>query len=166
MSVKEYIFKRILPRPRDLIFFFKQAQNNAALKGHKAIEVADIKAAYEEYSSWVFSTMLVENGITIEQMRSFLYELVGLPSILDRETIYVCMINAGIMKDSEEYLDYFIDHLASLSIIGREVEEDNFSYEYDFDSKDRIKILAKRLGTNRFKIHNALVPYLSCKVSS
>lgn len=163
-NVKNYILDRIIPRPRDIIFFFKKAQESAVLKGHNIIEEADLNSAYKEYSSWFFLSLLVEGEVATEKLREFLYQLFGRPNILDKETIYIYMAEAGIKNDSEEYLKVFIEQLSGLSILGREVKKDDFRFEYDFDSKDKIRIMADRLGNSRFKIHNALVPYLECEL--
>ncbi|PSB40988.1 hypothetical protein C7B77_27790 [Chamaesiphon polymorphus CCALA 037] len=69
-------------------------------------------------------------------------------------------MSAANLPDSEEHLDYLIEHLSSLSLLGKEVKENMFEFEYAFDSKDIINVKAKRLGSDRYKIHNALVPLL------
>ena len=86
VCVKNYIFEKLIPRPRDIIYFFKNAHENAIARGHTIIEEEDLKLAYKNYSSWVFTSMMVENGITIDQLQEFLYQLVGCSQIIDQET--------------------------------------------------------------------------------
>lgn len=124
------------------------------------IEEEDVKLAYENYSSWVFTSMMVENGITIDQLKEFLYQLVECPQVVDRDTLYVAMCDAKL-SESEEFLDYLIEHLSSLSILGKEVRENQFEFEYAFDSKDLINARSKKLNSKRYKVHNALVPLLN-----
>lgn len=167
--VRDYIYNRILPRPRDLIFFFNEAKNLAARRGHNLIEAEDIRSVYyDRYSSWLFSSIVAEGELAIGKMREFMYELVGIVNVIDKKILYSVSTSAGVSFNnepiSEGNIDTFIDYLTSISLIGREVEEGVFEYEYDFDSKDRIKAMAKRLGTNRLRIHNAFVPYLRCKI--
>jgi energy-coupling factor transporter ATP-binding protein EcfA2 len=155
--IKSYIFDRIIPRPRDIIFFFKNARDNAITRGHTTIEKSDIEQAYKDYSSWFFGSVLVENGITINQMKDFLYELFGLSTILSTDDLLNCLIKSRI---NDVDIDYFIDRLVSLSILGREIRDNEFFFDNDFDSIEKTKVLASKLNSNRFKIHSALTSYL------
>ncbi|BAS60082.1 hypothetical protein NIES2135_67240 (plasmid) [Leptolyngbya boryana NIES-2135] len=158
-STKDYIYERIIPRPRDIIYFFKNAHENAISRGHSIITEEDLKLAYNNYSSWVFTSMMVENGVNIAQLKEFLYHLVGQHQIVDKTTLFAAMCDANL-PDSEEFLDNLIEHLATLSIVGKEVAENQFEFEYAFDSKDLINAKSRRVNSNRYKIHNALVPLL------
>lgn len=159
VPVKEYIYEKLIPRPRDIIYFFRNAHENAVSRGHSVIEEEDVKTAYKNYSSWFFTSMMVENGITITQLKEFLYQLVECPQIVEKQALRLAM-SAANLPHSEEKLDYLIEHLSSLSLLGKEVKENIFEFEYAFDSKDIINVKAKRLGSDRYKIHNALVPLL------
>lgn len=160
VPVKDYIYEKLIPRPRDIIYFIKNAHENAISRGHRIIEEQDLKLAYSNYSSWVVTSMMVENGITLDKLKDFLYGLVGEPQVVDRETLYVTMSDIDFSQ-SEENLDKLIEHLSTLSIIGKEIYKDNFEFEYAFDSKDIINAKSRKLGSNRYKLHNALVPYLN-----
>ena len=160
MPVKDYVYSKIIPRPRDIIYFFKDAHTNAVSRGHSIIDEDDIISAYENYSSWVFTSMMVENGITINQLKDFLYQLVGHSYIVDRETLRTSM-NEANLSDSEESINSLIEHLSTLSILGKETNTDKFEFEYDFNSKDLINAKSKKLKSNRYRIHNALAPYLA-----
>jgi len=162
-NVKEYIIANVFPRPRDIIYFFNSAKNISVLRGHTKINEDDLIKAYEEYSNWVFKSILVENGITIKQMRGFMYKLMGENSIIKSQKLIDFAKEADIVfSDTIESIK-FIDHLVSLSIIGREVKNSKYTFEYDFESNEKVKALADKLGTNNFKIHNALASYLECE---
>ncbi len=163
VDVKDYIMSCIFPRPRDIIYFFKQAKDTAVSRGHKKIEEADLKTAYKEYSAWVFLSIIVENGITIKQMENFMFELMGNQSIINKDEIKEKMAIASIDCSSEELVEKFIDHLVGLTIIGREILKDEFEFDYDVDSSKKIKVLSNKFNSNRFKIHKALAPYLECR---
>lgn len=162
VDVKTYIYKNIIPRPRDILFFFTKIKEIAILRGHSAFEEDDIKDAYQEYSEWVFSSILVENGITIKQMEDFMYELVGENAILNRDKIILKANKANITFSDEQSEDKFIDHLVALSILGRETQSDHYTFGYDLENDRKSKVLAKKLGSSNFRIHNALVPALDC----
>ena len=61
------------------------------------------------------------------------------------------------LSESEDKLNYLIEHLSTLSILGKEVSENQFEFEYAFDRKDFINAKSKKLNSNRYKIHNALI---------
>ncbi|MBI3517972.1 MAG: hypothetical protein HY062_01260, partial [Bacteroidetes bacterium] len=158
-DVKDYIINVIIPRPRDIINFIKMAKDIAVSRGHEKIEEIDIKTAYKEYSVWVFTSFIVENGITVKQMEDFMYELLGSTTIITKEEIAEKMQKVAI---DVSIIDKFIDHLVDLTIVGRETKTDHFEYEYDMDTSKKLKILGEKLSSNRYRIHNALVPYLEC----
>lgn len=162
IELKEWIITKIIPRPRDVIYLFNVAKNFAVSRGHTKILENDIISAYEDYSNWIFKSVLVENGITIKQMENFMYNLMGENVYLKKEEIESFMQKSNIDNTNVEK---FIDHLVSLSILGREIKPNQFEYEFEFDSDIKIKVLSEKLNTNRFKIHDAFIPYLDCIVN-
>lgn len=156
--IKDYIQEKVLPRPRDIIYFFKVAKDVAVSRGHTQIQEKDVMQAYSEYSNWVFKSILVENGITINEMSDFMYKLMGCNIVLSKSELINYAKEVGIKLNENE----FIDHLVSLSILGREVDKNKFLYEYEFDLAEKIKALALKYNSDRFQIHNAFVPYLEC----
>ena len=163
VDVKTFIYDNILPRPRDILFFFTKIKEIAILRGHKRFEQEDVKDAYKEYSEWVFSSILVENGITIKQMEDFMYELVGEKAILDKNDLLLKAEDSNIKFKDDQSKEKFLDHLVSLSIIGREVRKDQYAFAYDLENDRKSKVLSRKLGTNRFRLHNALISALECK---
>jgi hypothetical protein len=93
-------------------------------------------------------------------MEDFLYQFVGYSQIIYENDIVDNMIKSNIELD----IDYFINHLVSLSIIGREIHADKFAFDYDFDNVMINKALAKKMNIYRYKIHNAFANYLECEM--
>lgn len=162
-SVKSFIFSRVFPRPRDLLIFISKAKDTAVARGHARIEEADLLEAHEQYSKWVLSSLFVENGVTQEQMEDFIYQLAGNTQIVSKDSIIIAMQLASIDSSLDEKVDYFIDHLVALSILAREISTDKFIFEYDLNVSKRNKIFASKTPSQRFKIHNALLPVLELR---
>jgi energy-coupling factor transporter ATP-binding protein EcfA2 len=160
IPVQSFIYDKIIPRPRDLIFFFREAREAAIQRGHIIIDSDDVIKAYDKYSAWVFTSVIVENGITIEQMENFLYQFVGFSQVINENDIVENMIKSNIELD----IDYFINHLVSLSILGREIHANEFAFDYDFDNVMINRALAERMNVSRYKIHNAFAYYLDCEM--
>lgn len=161
IPTKEYILSCIIPRPRDLIYFINSAKDIAVRRGHNMIQETDLLAAHKDYSNWIFKSILVENGVTITQIQKFLYNIMGEHSILTKSKIEELMNLSEISTDNN-YVDEFITHLCGLSFLGRETRPLHFEFEFDFDSDEKNLILANKLNSNRYKIHNAFIPYLEC----
>lgn len=160
ISTKRFIIENIFPRPRDIIFFLTSAKNMAISRGHTVIQEDDLLSALDEYSNWIFKSIIVENGITINQMQDFMYNLMGEKSILSRSDIISFAEKANIDISTKEKIDLFIDHLVSLTIVGREIRNSYFEFEYEFDGDVKLKSLSNKVENSRFKVHNALIPYL------
>jgi len=161
-TVKEYIISSIIPRPRDLIYFINSAKNSAVAKGHNHIDENDLKSAYEEYSNWVFQSLMVENGITISQLKDFFYHLVGERSIITRDKIVEVMSLTSIPNKTEDEVEYFISHICSLSFLGREIKHNEFHFDYGYDIDDKKLFQANKLNSGRYQIHRAFIPYIEC----
>lgn len=160
MPIKEFIWSVVIPRPRDIIYFVKQAHQIAVQRGHTSIQKEDIKSAYESYSKWVFFNLIEENGISFSEMEDFLYNLgeFSLP-IVEKDKIIIAKHKSGIIDDKID-ADTFVDYLVSMSILGRELEKDKFVFLNNFEDDRRNKIMANRIQGFRYKIHPALYPNL------
>ncbi|MBK5275337.1 MAG: hypothetical protein JJE30_09840 [Desulfuromonadales bacterium] len=161
-DIKDYIYKRIIPRPRDIIFYFIKMKEIAVLRGHASFLESDVAEAHKQYSEWVFSSLIVENGVSIKQMEDFLYELVGEHVVIGKDEIISRARSAQIIFENESDIEHFIDHLVALSILGRETKQDEFLFDYSLENNKKNKALARKLGSNRYKIHDALIPELGC----
>jgi hypothetical protein len=159
-GTQDFIFSKIYPRPRDLLLFMRYAKDTAVARGHSTIEELDLLKAHEQYSEWILSSLFGENGITQEQMENFVYNLIGNSQIVQESDVLTAMALADIDAKDSASIDYFIDHLVALSILGREISTDEFFFEYDLNVDRRNKIMASRLPARRYRIHNALVPAL------
>lgn len=143
------------------IRFLNSAKSIAVARGRDRIEENDIKSAYEDYSNWVFKSILVENIVSVEQLQTFLYNTMGEPSILTRERIKSLMKLSNI-TDDEVMLEVFISQLCAMTFLGREIRQSELQYEYDFENDEKIIAMSKKLNSNRYKVHNAFIPYLEC----
>ncbi|EMS84712.1 P-loop ATPase, Sll1717 family [Leptospira noguchii] len=159
-QIQDFIYRTIIPRPRDIIFLFNKMKEVAILRGHEKIEVRDVRTAYEEYSEWILSSFLVENGVTLNQMEDFLYQFVGEKRIVSKTDIENKAMKSKIYFTDKYSVDDFINNLTLLSILGRETRLDQFTYSYEMENDKKSKMLAEKLNTDRFQIHRALIPAL------
>jgi Cdc6-like AAA superfamily ATPase len=160
--VKEYIAERVLPRPRDIVFFFNAAVISAVNERKDCVDETDIRRAEKIYSQFAFEALLVENGITLQQFEDVLYEFVGVDPVLSTSEIRQLLATAGIAKSM---IDDVINRLRASSFLGIEVGNDVFSYSDDGLDGKKSDILARKLSETerreiRFAVHPAYRSFL------
>lgn len=164
MPTREYITSRILPRPRDIVYFVKSAISRAVNRGHGLIEEGDIILAEYEYSFLAMQSIKVENGITLPQLEAVLYEFAGCPVVVPRILIFEFIKAAGI---SEELHAHVLDHLVKLSFLGMEVGPGDFAFSEEPAEYKKNAILARKMEQNeddrRYQIHPAFRAYLEVR---
>lgn len=162
VPTKKYILDCIIPRPRDIVYLCKTAIWEAINKGHIKIEEEDILSAESKYSQYVLDTIIVENGVTVEEIESVLYEFAGSKIILTESELVNLIHDAGI---PDERVESIIEHLVDLSFLGIETQPDQFKFIYDEQDKHISVALAKKILRKRFKINRPFHKYLQLQKS-
>jgi hypothetical protein len=159
---KQYFLSRILPRPRDLIVFAKAAITTAINRKHSKITADDILTAEKQYSQYAIDSILVENGISIPELETLIYEFAGARSIVTRDAVDQNLQRAGI---AESMWNTVVEHLCGLTFLGVEVKQDDFRFADDEQEarKDAVRArnVAEALGRPpRYKINPAFCAFL------
>ncbi len=166
LRTREYLVSRILPRPRDLIFWSKAALAYAINREHKKIEEADILDAEEEYSHYALQSLYAENTIIEVTVEDFFLEFLNASEIITRDLLEQFTRNAGI---PEEKLPAVIEWLCDVTFLGLEVEPDSFQFVYDESKKSRDRARARKMaaqrGVERFAINKPFHAFLGIKPS-
>lgn len=162
IATRDYLFARILPRPRDLLFLINSAMANAVNAGHQQVLDEDIRSAERAYSRFAFEAALVANSITTDKLEELLYEFVGSSALITENDIELALARAGIAVNMK---DAVIAHLLALQFIGREIGEGRFSYESEGPSARVTDVLARKAaevhgGLRRYRVHPAFCPFL------
>jgi hypothetical protein len=157
----EYITDKIIPRPRDMIYFCKASLSHAINRGHTCIEEEDILKAEEEYSQYAYTTLLSETRPVIANIESLVVEFAGSNEIVTRDQVAECYEEAKIDDAS---LQDAINILVEALFLGIETAENEFRYMQSYDKKDiyfkLAKETAKRLGSERYRINPSFQPFL------
>jgi len=161
---RDYITSCIVPRPRDLIILCKGALAQAINRGHAKVLEEDILEAQKRYSQYALDSLLVENGIRIQDLESLLYEFVGDSEVITYDQLLDKMIKSGI---SEEKLDDVIELLCDLTFLGREVGPNRFEFQHNEDDKAKLQVMARKVVearaekmSPRFRVGKAFHAYL------
>lgn len=161
LSTPEYILSRIIPRPRDIIFFCREALSQAINHKHIQIEEIDIIKAEKIYSDFAFKALLAETKTQLAEIEELLYEFVGCEEVLSKTDIEKFVKSAGI---SEDRVDYAIKLLCQTTFLGVETQPGHFEYFYD-SNKTKVldkqaELLAQKQGVYNYQVNVPFHSYL------
>ncbi len=160
VPLKEYVQKLIIPRPRDIIFLFKMALQEAVNRNHRKVEEIDFASAEFAYSEYAFQSLLPENGKRVRDFESILYEFVGSNAILSQEEV-----EAYVSISTEEDPNYIVQILCETTFLGQEISVEKFEYYSEKKPAQITNKLAQRHtertgNSKRYKINSAFHNYL------
>jgi hypothetical protein len=141
IPTRDYLTSRILRRPRDIVYFVKAVVSFAVNRKHDRVEEKDIVDGEKQYSQYALDSILVENGITVPELESVLFEFIGNSAILSKSQVIRQISRANIPP---EQVDGVIDHLVRLSFLGVEVADQNFSYSDEPRELKKNRVLSDR----------------------
>lgn len=162
LPAKDYILWRILPRPRDIIYFGNAALTTAINRRHAVITQDDIAMADETYSRFAYDALVVESGSQGFSLEDVLYEFAGLNSILTEEELG--QVLGSIDYDPLEIRSW----LLRTSFLGIEVREGKFAHVEGKSEVDRKLKVASRSSERssrpiHFRVHPAFRHYLDIR---
>jgi hypothetical protein len=162
LPAKDYVLWRILPRPRDIIYFGNAALTTAINRHHSMITQDDIAMADETYSRFAFEALVVESDAQGFDLEEVLFAFAGLNATLTESELQQVLEESP--HDSTETRSW----LLRTSFLGVEVGEGKFLHvegQSEVDKKLRVaKRLSERLGRPvRFRVHPAFRHYLDVR---
>lgn len=158
---KDYIVSRILPRPRDMIYFCKAALASAINHKHGKILQEDILNAEKEYSYFALNSLAAETSVEIEQMHDLLLRFAAGGQVITQSQL-VKMVRDSQIPESRT--DEVTNLLVDSGFLGLETDLDQLEFIYEdienklIRSKARniTEVRAKRGEDQHYKIN---VPY-------
>jgi len=170
MPANEYIVSRILPRPRDLVYFCKAALASAINHRHAKVQADDIADAEKEYSYFAFNSLVAETKIEIEQMADLLLKFADLSQVVTRDHVEKIITEAQLPECSA---DEVIDLLIDFGFLGLETDSDHFEFIYEETENKLIRSKARNTTrvhfeageAQRFKINVAYHAWLDIRSS-
>ena len=160
---KRYILGRILPRPRDLVYFVKAAIATAVNRGHGMVDADDVMEAERQYSQYAFASVVAENGVEPVSLENILYEFAGTDAIVSRGEVEALLRKAGV---ADAALAGVVERLCTLSFLGVEVAPGGFRYAEDSLDFRVVRVRSDRYAEQvpkpdlRYEIHPAFRAFL------
>jgi hypothetical protein len=162
---REYLVTRILPRPRDIVYFVKAAVSFAVNRKRDRVEEKDVLDAEMQYSQYAWDSILVENSSTVPELEGILLEFVGGESVLSESLVRQHVSSAAI---AAEWVDDVISHLVGLTFLGVEVASGRFEFADEKKELQKNVILATRFAgraraERRYQVNAPFRTYLGLK---
>jgi hypothetical protein len=161
VAARDHIVGRIIPRPRDIIYYCTRALSHAINHKHARIEESDLLQAEEDYSGYAFTSLLAETETRFPGMENVIYEFVGQPDVVTRDQIAQFLRKAQVADGST---DLVIQLLCEATFLGLETAPGTFEFLYEANRERVLKKLAQGVAEaskrQRFRINAAFHAYL------
>lgn len=162
IPTREYLVRRILPRPRDIVYLVKAAVSFAVNRKHDRVEQKDVLDGEMQYSQYAWDSILVENSSLIPDLDKVLIQFIGGPCVLPESNVRKLISSAGI---EIEKVDDVISQLTSLTFLGVEVGSGRFAYADEKKELQKNLLLASRFaaargGEPRYEVNAPFRTYL------
>ncbi|MCW2735711.1 hypothetical protein [Nocardioides sp.] len=162
LPAKDYILWRILPRPRDIIYFGNAALTTAINRHHAMITQDDIAMADENYSRFAYEALVVESDAQGFDLEEVLFAFAGLNATLTEKELQDVLLEAS--HDPSDTKNW----LLRTSFLGIEVREGKFMHvegQSEVEKKLRVaRRSSERSGRPvRFRVHPAFRHYLDVR---
>ena len=156
-SLKEFITKSVLYRPRDLIYLFSRVLYYANRRKARAIEIRDLTQAAKDYSDYAFRALAAEWCPQIPNVEDLLLEFLGKRSELTYEALDTILSNSGVLLQD---IDEAIRFLVESQFLGISVDDYNYRYagtptEGEIMMRQANRFVHDRGGIRRFQVHKA-----------
>ncbi len=115
VSAKEFITSNTLKRPRDVIFLVKRALARAVDRGHSRITAEDCLDARNDYSRWVFDSIVLEDDLTRGLLQNVLFEFAGATHFVTEDDVRARILRAGA---DEQSLEFYLNLLCDVNFLG------------------------------------------------
>lgn len=161
LATRDYILRRALGRPRDVIYLGNSALTTAINRRHDRIFSQDVKHAEGHYSQFAIEALLVESEAQDFDLAEIIFDFAGLDSTLDEAEL------ESIIPARDERIAV-VRWLVQASFLGLESRDGGFVYvEGESEAKKKLKAasrLSERMGRPmRYRVHPAFRPFLDIR---
>jgi hypothetical protein len=162
LSPDQYLVRRVLPRPRDLVYICNEAIRSAVNRQRRVVEEQDVLDAEKVYSQFAFEAIQVESEQGTSSFDAVLYEFLGAPPVIKRGEVLAALGRGGIPDERRESM---LKQLVAMTFIGPEIGDNRFDFTDQPRIRERNGMLAQqfadRTGSEmRFLVHPAFRGFL------
>lgn len=161
ISLKDWLYKSLMPRPRDLIKFIQKAIEVAISRKHSEIQQEDLEYTLLSYSSFALEQIIAEYKAEQPWLSDLLFSFTG----EFKEITYDQLIKK-IKESSKENLsiDEILQRvvvLVNINFLGVKINGSPLSYAYTIADSNKLTSLVMNIRLKR-KIKFVIHPAFSC----
>jgi hypothetical protein len=162
-SLKEFIERYTISRPRDVILLIKTAMADAVNRGHLRVEEEDFVSAREKYSQFAFDALLAEDDPEIGKLEEVLISFAGSPPVLTQRDVEDAIRRAGLVGNEVEH---YLDLLCDVNFLGIGTLSGEFVFPWDERRRQTLRVVARRVAERhgetqeQYQINPAFFPVL------
>jgi hypothetical protein len=145
LPTRQFITSNTLARPRDLIFFVKQAIAAAINRGHSAVTADDFLDARRNYSEFVFRSLLAEDDPEKRKLEAVLYEFAGAPRTMRESEVKATIARAGVEQLD---IDFYLNLLCDVNFLGIETPQ-GYRFPAHEGEREMLRTVAATIAANR-----------------
>lgn len=158
LRTRDYFMWRVLPRPRDVIYFANEALTTAINRKHSKITASDILFAETQYSRFAVEALLVEAAAEEFDLESALFEFAGLNATIASSDLEMLLAK-------HENSSGLVQWLVQSSFLGIETKPGKFLHVEGKTAAERSFRVAARLSEStgnsvKYRVHPAMRSYL------
>ena len=139
-SATAFIFKTVLPRPRDMIHMVKVAMSTAINRQQKAILADDLLIARNRYSKFAVDSILAEDDPQRLKLEEILYEFASADTTVSLSDIELRMANVDVVGTEAEW---YLNLLCDIGFLGISTSQ-GFRYPSEESERSRLMQIAGR----------------------
>ena len=145
MSTWDFAISTVLPRPRDIVFLFRDVLDSAINLGQLEVSEYNFLNAREKYSEFVFRSILAEDDPEKGRLEALMYEFAGCGKRIRRRELEGIFGKAGVGSGDVEF---YIDLLCDVNFLSIPTLR---GYEYAKEESDRTtkRQIAAKIAANK-----------------
>ena len=164
ISLTDWLFESVLPRPRDMIRFVQIAIEIAISRQHSEIQEEDLENALDSYSGFALDQIVAEYKVEEPWLTSFLNSFTGENSILSYNAL-----KKKIKKNCDENLtnEQIIERmitLVSINFVGVRLNFSPINYAFDIKESNKLRSIISNTTLKskvQFVIHPVFYRHLN-----
>lgn len=145
LTAREFVLRNTLPRPRDVIYLVKEAMAQAVNRGHSAVMPEDLLSAREQYSRYVFGSILAEDDPDRGRLEAVLFEFAGAGRVLSRLEIEERMGRAGVTRED---CDFYVGLLCDVNFVAIQTQT-GFRFAVNEEDRQMMVAVARRIAARQ-----------------
>lgn len=156
ISIKDWIYTNIIPRPRDLIHFIQRSIEWAINRGHSEIMDTDLKSALDNYSGFALEQIIAEYKAEEQWLAMTLRSFMGSNSVISLLELTKHLEKSNLGQLARPDIPYMVTTLIKIGFFGVKLNGNEIGFAKNLQKAITLVSLVKSQYDNKslyFIIH-------------